>query len=451
MGLINSFIDGIKNGQAELANYHMNFDKYIGDNPSNRMSPDDASELAIYEKGNVSWVNIALNRKMLDISNIEYFFMDENGERVEWQKVPENLRIAFDNGFSGLSINDLFALTVGQEDLTGNALWVKDTNVNAYSKLSGIPYQLIPIAPGKFKISLNNRGTAITKYTVTYKDGAKIDYSPEDVIHFKRNPLTMFTPLIGVGLISQGRSLVNFEVVAMEYQTTFLEKDGTPDLIYIDKNMTNPTMAASKQKELVANYKAGKYSNSMMYAYGDIDIKGFSISSSDLQFIENRGMNSKQVISLMESTPIVLGDEDGSGNYAIANVAKNNYFGIVNSRAWHILEAINKQYLWTLGGNEDRKYTLSCTPYPVGDIDQLQKAIQIGLISPANASKELGYTYDADDEASNALYISKGVGTLQSNFETEPVSFGGMLSADIESVKKKTLIRDYQEISTGLI
>jgi len=451
MGILNSFTEGMKNGQAELADYHNNFNKYIGEPNSNRMSADDASELGVYEKGNVSWINIALNRKMLDISNIDYFFVDRNGERVEWDKVPENLRVALDNGFSGLSLNDLLALTCGHEDLTGNSLWVKDTNVNMYSKTTGIPYQLIPIAPGKFKISTNKKGTAITKYTVSYADGTKIEYLPEDVIHFKRNPLIDFTPLIGVGLISQGRSLVNFEAVAMDYQTTFLEKDGTPDLIYIDKNMTNPMQAASKQKELVANYQNGKYSNSMMYAYGDIDIKGFSISSSDLQFIENRGMNSKQVISLMESTPIVLGDESGAGNYAIANVARNNYFGIVNSRAWHLLEVINKQYLWTSKGNEDKYFSLSCTPYAVGDIEQLIKAVQGGLISPAHASKELGYSYDKNDEASNALYISKGVSTLQSNFETAPVSFGGMLSDNIASVKKKTLIRDYQEISTGSI
>lgn len=447
MGLLDSFIEGVKNGQAELANYHNNFNQYLASNPYTRMGSNDEAEMKVYEKGNVSWVNIALNRKMLDISNIDYFFVDQNGEKVDWQDVPEELRIAFDNGFGGLGLNDMLAIACGQEDLAGNALWIKNTDVNLYAKKTGIPYELTPITPGNFKININARGTAIESYKVTWANKTETIYTPDQIIHFKRNSL--INPFVGIGLISQGRSLVDFESVAMNYQTTFLEKDGTPDLIYIDKNMSNPTQAESKAKELRANYKAGKYSQSLMYAYGDVDVKAFSISSSDLQFIENRGMNSKQIISLMESTPIVLGDESGAGNYAIANVAKNNYFGIVNSRAWHLLESINKQYLWKMKGNEDKKYTLSCTPYAVGDIDQLNKAISSGLISPANASKELGYEYDVNDEASNALYISKGVGTLQSNFETQPVNFGGMLSADIESVKKKTLIRDYQEINIG--
>ena len=97
-----------------------------------------------------------------------------------------------------------------------------------------------------------------------------------------------------------------------------------------------------------------------------------------------------------------------------------------------------------LNGNDTRKYSLSFTPYPVGDIDELTKSVNGGLLTPAKASGQLGYDFDDKDEASNALYIGKGVGTMQSNFETEAVNVSGFLSDEIESIKKKTLIRDYQ-------
>lgn len=438
-----AFIEGFKttSGQQELANYHNNFNQFMSTyRLPNKHGQDDSSEMEAYSSGNVSWVNIALNRKITDISNIEYFFVDKEGKQVEWDKVPEEYRIALDNGFDDYSLSDLISFAGAHEDLSGNALWVLDDQVNVYSKKNKIPYQLMPITPGNFKINISSKGRYIESYTVKYKDGSEKDYNPDEVVHFKRNAL--ITPFIGIGLIAQGRSLVDFESVAIDYQTTFLEKDGTPDLVYIDKNMANPDQAKSKAKQLRTEYSAGKYAQSLLYAYGDVDIKGFSLSSNDLQFIENRQMNKNQIISLMESTPIVLGDESGAGNYAIANKATNNYFGIVNSRTKHLINAINKQFVWKIKGNEEKKYSLSFNPYPVGDVEELKKSVESGLLSPANASKQLGYEYDEKDEASNALYISRGVQSLQTTFETEPLNFN--LSDDLSDIKKKRVILDYQ-------
>ena len=444
MGIIDSFIDGVKNGQAELANYHMNFDQAGGGGKS-AIATDDGSEIAVYNKGNVSWVNIALNRKMLDVGNRKYFMVDKDNKKIEWKNVPDEYKKAFEDGYGGSGLSDMIAGACGQEDLAGNGLWIKNTEANLLSKAKNRVDELIPITPGNFKVNLNSRKTAVLSYDVRWGDGTKSNLLPEQVIHFKRNEfLSGITPLIGIGLISQGRSLINYEQVAMDYQTTFLEQDGTPDLIYIDKTTMNHDMAKSKQKELNSSYKNKKYSNGVMYAHGDVDIKSFALSSNDLQFIENRQMNKGQIISLMESTNSVLGDESGAGNFAIAKNATLNYYKIVNSRASHLVETINKQFIWMLNGNDTRKYSLSFTPYPVGDIDELTKSVNGGLLTPADASRNLGYDFDEKDEASNALYIGKGVGTMQSNFETEAVNVSGFLSDEIESIKKKTLIRDYQ-------
>jgi len=441
--IINAFTNGLKSaGQAELAQYHMNFNQYLTGNPySSGSSYDtDSAEVGVYEKGSSSWVNIALNRKMLDVSNIELFFADDKGEKIDDKNIPDDILMPFQSGYAGMGINEMLAIACGQEDLSGNAIWLKDSNANRLTQLTGMPGRFIPITPGNFKIELNQRGTAIETITITWKNGEQTIVTPDKVIQFKRN--AVISPFIGIGLISQGRALVEFDAVAMEYQTNFLEKDGTPDLIYLDKNQSSPEMARAKAAQLRADYKAGKYSNSIMYAYGDVDVKSFAISSSDLQFIENRKMNSDQVISLMESTGSILGIPDAN-NRASAGVLTNNYFGIVNSRIDHLIEAINKQFVWTVKGNEKRKISLAFTPYPTGDIETIQKAVINGLMTPANGAKSLGLPSSSKDEASNTLYINRGVGTLQSVYETEPMTFGS-LSDDIEMVKKKTKIRDYE-------
>ena len=118
-------------------------------------------------------------------------------------------------------------------------------------------------------------------------------------------------------------------------------------MIYLDKEETRPDQARSKADELRRNYASGKYSNSLMYAYGDVDIKSFSISAADLEFIENRKLNQNQIISLMESTGSVLGVPDAN-NKASATQLTNNYFDIVNSRIEHLVQILNDQHVWTI-------------------------------------------------------------------------------------------------------
>jgi hypothetical protein len=445
MGIIsNAFINGIKSsaGQAELAQYHNNFNQFLVNNPNSySQGTDDEAEVRVYGNGAAAWVNIALNRKMLDVSNVEFFFVDKNGERIDWMKVPEDIRMPFDAGYAGMSINQMLGTIVGHEDLCGNALFLKSTDANRYTQMANVAGQFIPITPGNFKIELNAKGTAIDYYTITWKDGTQIQVAPDRVVQFKRN--TILNPFIGIGLISQGRALVESVAVARQYYNNFLEKDGTPDLIYIDKDAKGlqPNMIKAKGEQLRAEYNAGKYANSIMYAPGDADIKSFAISASDLQFIEAEKMNAEQVISLMESTGSVLGIADAQ-NRASAGVLSNNYFGIVNSRVDHLVDTINKQHCWMVKGNEKKAYSLSSTPYPTGDVDQINKAIAGGLLSPAEGAKNMGYPVDIKNEATKALYINRGIGTLQYAFDTVPMSFGG-LADDIENVKKKPIILDY--------
>lgn len=443
--ILNAFTSGIKttSGQAQLAQFHNNFNQFLINNPNSyKQGMDDAKEIMTYENGNITWVNIAVNRKMLDISNTEFFFIDDKGQRIEDKNVPDQIMMPFKNGYAGMGINDLIARACGHEDLSGNALWIKDYNNSLYNQMSKETGQFMPITPGCFKIELNSRGTAIEYFKITYKNGEQIELTPDKVIQFKRNNLA--SPFIGLGLIGQGRALVENEAVSLQYQNNFMEKDGTPDLIYIDKDAKGlqPNMIKSRGDQLRAEYNAGKYANSIMYAPGDADIKSFSISSSDLQYIENRKMNADQIIALMESTGSVLGVPDAN-NRASAHTLVNTYFGIVNSRIDHLVEAINTQFVWTIKGNENRKISFSYQPYATGDIETVTKSISGGLMTPNEGAKMMGYPINKDNEAANVLYVNAGLRTLQFAYDTEPMSFSG-LSAPDGSVKKKTKIRDYE-------
>lgn len=425
-------------GQEELAWYHNNFNQLnnaLDIKLKNNSNLEGQGASNVYAGGAVSWLNTAVNRKMSDITNMDVFFVDKRGQKIEWSEVPQELRMAFDSRYAGMSINELLGYTIGHEDLSGNILWLKNSD-GSYDSYSGRVERLVPILPGFFKINLNQRGTAIESYTIKFKDGTFIDVNPDQVLHFKRNP--MINPFVGIGLVSQGRATVDYLGVSSEYQLKFLEKDGTPDLIYIDKNVSDPNTAKAKAAQLRADYKAGKYSNSLMYAAGEIDIKSFSISSADMQYIENKKLGKYDIIALMESTPGVLGDESAAGNKSVTGTSSLNYYKNVNSRMDHAIEIVNSQHVWTIKGNQKKIYTLSYTPYPVGDIDQITKAIDKGLLKPAHGSKELGYEYSDTDEASNTLYITAGLRPIDQVLESTPI---GTLNDPNGDVKKNSITR----------
>ncbi|MCP4178046.1 MAG: phage portal protein [bacterium] len=428
MTLINSFCEGIKiAGQAELANYHINFNQ-VGSTIPTQTKSNDAAELVVYDNGGTSWVSIALNRKMSDISGVEYFFVNLEGERIENNKVSEKILNPINSGYNDISFPDMIGQACGHEDLTGNGLWLKNTSKNRFTELTKIVGEFIIISPGRFKIIQNSKRTKNIGYEITWHDGTRTPHLPEDVIQFKRNAI--INQGVGIGLIAQGRLSVESELVMQEYQLRFLENDGTPALTYIDKNISNPEQAKSKAAELRARYKEMKYQNSIMYAYGDVDIKAFSVSASDMQYIDSRKMNKEEIISLMESSGSVLGVPDAN-NRASAGFLTNNYFGVVNSRIKHLVDIINNQFVHMI----DPNISLSFQPHPVGNIEEETKAIVSGLSTPAESSKRLGRPYDDKDVAQNSRYISKGVSTLDLAFD--PPDFGFVLNEPQNDIKKK--------------
>lgn len=404
----------------------MNFDKYQGEFKSS-LGSDDASELNTYSTGASAWISICLNRKMMDVSNVEYYFVDAEGERLD--TVDERIALAIEEGFAGLSFGDMLAVACGHEDLTGNALWIKNTGKNRWTQINNITSSFVPIKPGNFKIEPDSKGLSVKYYEVNWPDGTREKYLPEDVIHYKRNP--MLSPLYGIGLIAQGRLTVESDKVAMEYQNSYFNDKGTPDMVYIDKAEKNPDMARRKKQELMQAYSAGKFKNGVLYAYGEIAVQPVTVSASDLQFIETRGYNQQQIISLMESVGTVLGIPDAN-NRASATILKAAYYGIVNSRIKHLLDSFNKQFVHTIMPD----ISLACTKYPTGDINDEILAVQYGLITPADASKRLGRPYDIEDEAQNVRYINRSLQPI--TIAVDPPSLGMGFSARVESQKKKS-------------
>ena len=428
MSIKQAFILGAKTaGQQQLANYHNKFNQWDGINIASGIGSDDRSEVEVYGDGGYPWVSTCINAKMMDISNAEFYFVNSKNEKVDLEKLPDEIKNPIKSGYAGNSFSDLLAIAGAREDLSGNDLWVKDTSGSRYDQLLQVPSRFIVVKAGCWKMKKSFDEKSIEYFEVSFGGYRKI-YDPPEVINFKRNAI--IDPFIGIGLIAQARSVVENEKVATEYHNNYLIKDGTPNMVYIDKEISDVKEAQSKANALRDMYSKGAYKNGLMYAYGDVSVEPFNISASDMEFVNSKKMNREVLISILESTPSVLGLEGESGNRAISLTATANYYRKVNSRLWHLTQIINDQWLKLV--DKKQEYTLTYSPYPTGNIEEVSIALDKGMLTRNQANQIMGYEGDDKDKAMNTRFISRSMAPIDQ--VAEGISMG-LLADNVPNYK----------------
>ena len=401
MSLKTGFISGVKDiSQEALANYHTNFDKYSPNRNIGGLGGDDKAEIGVYGSGASAWVSACVNQWNRDISNMRFFIKDKKGEEIE--NYTGDLVDPIINGYANMDFSGMAGIAASRIKLAGNDIWLKDRAYNKYNTIFKTVGQFIIVPAGCWKINLDFYHTGIKNYTINFGNGLQRDFLPEEIIHFKDG--NIINANIGTGAIAQARMNVESEKVSQEYQNTYFESDGNPNLVYIDKNVSNMEDAKSRGQLIKSNYEDKKYNKSLMYAFGDVDISTLGVSASDLEYIETKKLNREAIISIMGSTPAVLGLEKESGNRAISIVATNNYYKRVNSLASLLVQAFNMQY-FNVEMNKDM-VSLGVQKYATGDYADAKVGVEAGMLTPNEGRQMIGKER-IEDTFMDVVYLSK--------------------------------------------
>jgi len=167
--------------------------------------------------------------------------------------------------------------------------------------------------------------------------------------------------------------------------------------------------AKSRGQLIKSNYEDKKYNKSLMYAFGDVDISTLGVSASDLEYIETKKLNREAIISIMGSTPAVLGLEKESGNRAISIVATNNYYKRVNSLASLLVQAFNMQY-FNVEINKDM-VSLGVQKYATGDYADAKVGVEAGMLTPNEGRQMIGKER-IEDTFMDVVYLQKAKDTV---------------------------------------
>lgn len=365
---------------------------------------NDTQELDSYKLA--AWVAIAVDRISRDAGNQNFFFVDNrSNEVVKTQRVDQAILEPLQNGFAGLSfIGGLLPIAIIHRKLTGNAYWLK-AKTSDFGLANNMTENFIPLLPGNVTVKLNKSGSELIGYQLKLPEGNIITFSPDQIIHFRENPI--YNPFVGVGTIERMRLTISGEVASEEFHNSFMSNRATPSIAITTEESFDENSLKRYATKLKQQFEGTGNAGKMMFLAGKgMDVKTLQLSQKDMQFLEQKKYNRQTVLSMFGVPPVVAGIPDGA-NKAIADSMRLNYLqNTINDSELKLLEQVlNSEFVHPINPNLSIKFTRHAT----GDVENVSTKLMMGAINPNRASELLGEPVDLTDESRNTFYMPQNM------------------------------------------
>ena len=360
----------------------------------------EKAQLNAYQQS--SWVSIATDNLMRDAGGRKWWFEDIKGKEIE--NVDERIRLPFENGFANQPFSQMQQPIIGQRALTGNAYWIV-SEISQYGSIRKMPEAFIPISPDRVKPVLTGSCLFLDHYEIdSAGNGDWKTLQPEEIIHFNQN--TLYNPYMGIGNIEKASLMFETDARKAQFVNNFFKQGASPSMLITDNTDRLPQDITRISEMLNSKYSGAENAGKLMYLSGkNIDGKTLQMSHKDMEFLETQKFNRQTILSLFGVPPVVAGIPDGA-NKAIAGTMRLLYLeNTINPIIQDMENAINQQYVHKI----DKRVFLRLAKHTTGDVDNVIKKLQAGIITPNEASEALGESYDEADESREQYYMTAGL------------------------------------------
>ena len=374
---------------------------------------------------NMAWVSIAVDLIVKKITSQNWSFTDSEGQPIEKRRIDESIIAPFQTVRSGASFMDSLEMIVINRLLSGNGYLLKFAGTKN-GQVKDVPDTFFPIPSDKITPCLSKDLFTLEHYELRLEDGTRTRLQPEQVVHFRQSSL--YSPYVGVGNITKMRLIAEGEVAALEYMNEFLEKKASPSMVITDETVRSVEDHERIMDLIRSKYEGKANSGKVGYFNGQgINVQQMSISQKDMQFLESREFDRQLTLSMFGVPLSVAGIPDA--NFATAKESRIAFLeNTVNPILNELENTINTQHVWPL--NENIKFQFD--KHTTGDVDNIVKQIQGGLITPNRGSELLGEAMDSDDESRNTFYLPANL--IPAGFVARAVE---VAPEEDKSVKKK--------------
>ncbi len=363
---------------------------------------------------------------MKDVSNRKHWFEDVKGNILE--NVDEKISLPFENGYGNKSFKQMLAPIAGQKGLTGNSYWLV-SEVSAYGLLNKTAEAFIPIRPDRVRPVTSRSGMFLIRYEIDPEGiGNWQPLEVDEVIHFSQDEI--FNPFVGVGNVEKARLMFEAELRKDKYAISFLKKGAVPSMLVTDQTERLPKDINMIADKLNSKFGGEENAGKIMYLSGKkVDGKQLQMSNKDMEFLDERKFNRQTILSLFGVPPSVVGID--VANRSIAETQRLNYLdNTINPILEELESAINQQFVHKI----DKRVFLRLEKHTTGDVENVIKKLQAGIITPNMASEATGEQITENDPLRDAYYMPMNIQPIGAEVVVEEGK--GSSSCDTKTANK---------------
>jgi HK97 family phage portal protein len=299
----------------------------------------------------------------------------------------------YQNGFDATVLRVLYL------ELTGNAYVhpVIDRRLGVPAELWTMPSQWTEIVPGE-----GARGEPFIKgYRYGPTDPQKVDFAPDEVIHFKYpNPRDMY---YGLGKVEAAWGAVTSNEALHEMDYFFFKNKSRPDYLAVIKGNASEAeldrFTAEVENKVRGTQRTGKF----LAVTGDVDLKPLSFPPKDL---EGREEIVEEIAAIFGVPVSMLRANDP--NLASATVGFASWKETTILPACRMDEEVLNQSLLPLFGIEDDAFLAYDNPVKRDEVQESSKRLSYvqGGILTANEARQQEGLEPSDDRNADRLMVN---------------------------------------------
>lgn len=260
-----------------------------------------------YLKSLKGWVYTCVKARAEDVSAMKLRLMRVKDRKTgEVEEVTEHEVLSLLRKVNPwLTQGQLFEYTQSFRDLAGEAFWYL---VKGGESPTSPIVEVWMLRPDYITIKAS-KTDFIEAYEYQVPGATKVRFSPDEIIHFKEfNPVD---PYRGLSVVGAAALAVDSEEFAEKYNAKFFKNSAIPAVVLSTEQKLDDSIVKRMRTQWINEYGGPEKAHKVAILEGGTDIKPFSISHKDMEFLKGMEANAEKIRAIFRVPKSVLGMTEG--------------------------------------------------------------------------------------------------------------------------------------------
>ncbi len=227
------------------------------------------------------------------------------------------------------------------------------------------PTELWPLHPNMIKVVAGKMD--IQGYVYGWGTPGVQDFDPEELMHLK---FTSYDdkPHYGLSPLEVAMRTIDQMNAGNDWNTALMQNDARPGGLFTSKGYLTVEQRTQINRELKRRYSGKGNAGKPLVLEADMGYQNMAIPPKELDWLASRGFNSREIATILDVPPILVGDQTGQ-TYANLKEAKQSLFTEnVLPKMYRMTDHVN---IWLVPMYPDLKRSGAYLSYDKKDIEVL--------------------------------------------------------------------------------